>query len=59
VACGTPTENLGPDQHSPLDRLTLTQGKKRKNKLNNKQAAEKKKRHVAKKVGTYSSREWG
>jgi hypothetical protein len=29
-ACGTPTNNPGPDQHSPLDRLTLTQGKKRK-----------------------------
>jgi hypothetical protein len=29
VVCGTPTDNPGPDQHSPLDRLTSTQGKKR------------------------------
>jgi hypothetical protein len=35
VVCGTPTENPGPDQHKPLDRLTPTQGKKEK--LSNKQ----------------------
>jgi hypothetical protein len=41
----------GTNQHSPLDRLTSAQGKKeKKNKLNNKQAAEKK-RHIAKRVG--------
>jgi hypothetical protein len=27
---GTPTNNPGPDQHSPLDRPTPTQGKKEK-----------------------------
>jgi hypothetical protein len=45
AACGSPTDNPGPDQHSPLDRPTPTQGKKKKRKknLNNKQAAEKKK----------------
>jgi hypothetical protein len=39
---GTPTDNPGPDQHSTLERLTPTQGEKKreKNKLNNKQAAE-------------------
>jgi hypothetical protein len=42
VARGAPTNNLRPDQHSPLDRLTSTQGKEEKEyKLNNKQAAEK------------------
>jgi hypothetical protein len=45
VARGTPTDNPGPDQHSPLDRLTPTQEKKReKNELNNKQAAGEKKK---------------
>jgi hypothetical protein len=45
VAHGIPTDNIGPDQHSPLDRLTPTQEKKReKHKLNNKQAAGKKKK---------------
>jgi hypothetical protein len=34
AALSTPTDNPGPDQHSPLDRPTPTQGKK---KLNNKQ----------------------
>jgi hypothetical protein len=47
VACSTPTNNPGPDQHNPLDRLTPTQ---EKNKLNNKQAS-KKKRYIAKRVG--------
>jgi hypothetical protein len=28
---GTPTDNPGPEQHGPLDRLTLTQGKKKRN----------------------------
>jgi hypothetical protein len=32
---GTPTEKPGPEQHSPLDRLTSTRGKKKK--LSNKQ----------------------
>jgi hypothetical protein len=53
VVCGTPTDNSRPDQHSPLDRLTLTQReeKREKNKLDNKQAAEKKKkRQVAKRT---------
>jgi hypothetical protein len=31
AACSTPTDNPGPDQHSPLDRPTPTQGKKKKN----------------------------
>jgi hypothetical protein len=48
VVHGTPTDNPGPDQHSPLDRPTPTQGKKRKKKLNNKQQQQK--RHVAKRV---------
>jgi hypothetical protein len=44
VACGISTNNPEPDQHSPLDRLTPPSEKKdKKNKLNNKQAAEKKK----------------
>jgi hypothetical protein len=30
AACGTPTENPGPDQHSPMDRPKPTQGKKEK-----------------------------
>jgi hypothetical protein len=39
------------NQHSPLDRLTPTQGKKRKKtNLDNKQVAEKK-THLAKRVG--------
>jgi hypothetical protein len=47
------TNNPGPDQHSPLDRPTPTQGKKWEKKLNNNQPAEKekKKRHVAKRAG--------
>jgi hypothetical protein len=40
----------GTNQHRPLDTLTPTQGKKKKN-LNNRQAVEKKKRHVAKTAG--------
>jgi hypothetical protein len=40
----------GTNQHRPLDTLTPTQGKKKK-KLNNRQAVEKKKRHVAKTAG--------
>jgi hypothetical protein len=41
------------NQHSPLDRLTHTQGEKRKKtNLNNKQVDEKKiKRHLAKRAG--------
>jgi hypothetical protein len=30
---GTPTDNPGPDQHSPLDRPTPTQGKKEKQRV--------------------------
>jgi hypothetical protein len=29
AVCSTSTDNPGPDQHSPLDRPTPTQGKKR------------------------------
>jgi hypothetical protein len=29
VVCSTPTDKPGPEQHSPLDRLTSTWGKKR------------------------------
>jgi hypothetical protein len=29
VVCGTPTDIPGPDQHSPLDKLTSTREKKR------------------------------
>jgi hypothetical protein len=38
VAQGTPANNTGPDQHSPLNRLTPTQGKKEKKQtiINNK-----------------------
>jgi hypothetical protein len=36
AAGSTPIDNPGPDQHSPLDRPTPTQGKKEK-QLNNKQ----------------------
>jgi hypothetical protein len=46
VAHRTLTDNPGPDQHSPLDRLTPNQGKKKKEKKtnNNKQGAEFKKK---------------
>jgi hypothetical protein len=40
----------GTNQHSPLDRLTPTQGKRKKN-LNNKHIGGKKKRHIAKRAG--------
>jgi hypothetical protein len=46
VAHGTPTDNPGTNQHSPLDRLTPPREKRVKNKLNNKQAAEKKKKDM-------------
>jgi hypothetical protein len=46
VAHGTPTDNPGPDQPSPQDRPTLTQGKKEKLIISNN-----KKRHAAKRVG--------
>jgi hypothetical protein len=50
VTQSTPTNNPGPYQHSPLDRLTPTQRKKRKKpKLNNKKNT--KKRHIAKRAG--------
>jgi hypothetical protein len=29
TVCGTPTDKPGPEQHSPLDKLTSTRGKKR------------------------------
>jgi hypothetical protein len=29
MVCGTPTDKPGPEQHSPVDRLTSTRGKKR------------------------------
>jgi hypothetical protein len=51
VACSNPTDNPGSDQHSPLDRLTPRE--KRGEKMNNKQADEKK-RHIAKSRGTLS-----
>jgi hypothetical protein len=35
VACNTTTDNPGPDQYSPMDRLTPTQGKKKKNRIKN------------------------
>jgi hypothetical protein len=52
---------LGTNQHSPLDRLTPAQGKKKKKtqKLNNKQTAEKKKRHITKKAGCPELRKVG
>jgi hypothetical protein len=34
--CGTPTDKPGPEQHSPLDRLTSTQEKKRNWPISNK-----------------------
>jgi hypothetical protein len=54
VAHGIPTDNSGPDQLSPLDRLTPHPGKKEK--LNNKQQQ---KRHVAKKAECPSTKEGG
>jgi hypothetical protein len=44
AVCSTPTEKPGPDQHSPLDRPTSTQGEKRKRVIiynNNKDMQEK------------------
>jgi hypothetical protein len=51
VTHGTPTDNPGTNQHSPPGQTDLHPGKKEKKKLNNKQAAGKKKRHIAKRVG--------
>jgi hypothetical protein len=49
VAHGTPTDNPGPDQHSPLDRPTPNHEKKRlKNRIINNNN---KKKHVSRRAG--------
>jgi hypothetical protein len=51
----TPTDNPGPDQHSPLDRLPSTQGKKRNQVISNKNNKD----TLQRGWGALSSEVWG
>jgi hypothetical protein len=52
---GTPTDKPGPEQHSPLDRLTSTQGKKRNCLISNKNNKDTRERGW----GALSAKDWG